>query len=308
MGTSGAYGGSKRRPWKKARGLVLDLSGSGGGTATSGGTLDPTSDSATDDESDEQEVSDVAAAIAEALSSEDPSTTGRPLEDDVFELGRLLPSRGVAPRSSGSTSSSSVNGGGVGGGMARGATSSAGRRGTGSSRTVTGSAARGGAVLAGGYALRARDAAALDDLGMDLAELEQLGPRMQCAHILDAVLGDGGHPDEYALREAAAEQLKTIVLADSPPTPADALRGFIGALVFKLGLVEVRSELNAGNVDVAGAARAESRLRRWIDRRVRQVQVPNVGRLPVRALIGASARLSQEALRVLRAGLGGSST
>lgn len=115
------------------------------------------------------------------------------------------------------------------------------------------------------------------------------------------MLGDGGHPDEAALRAAAAEQLKAIIMQEQPPSEADALRGFIAAFVFQLGLVELRSELATGEMDAATAARKEDRLRRYIQRRVPQLEIPTTGRLPIADLSRHAARLASETISILRA-------
>ena len=290
MGTSGAYGGSERQKWKRARQLIQELV-----SQTNGGQegTDPGDDNA---------VGSLAAALSDALLSDDPTLDGPPIEDGTLDIEELLPSRRPGVLSSPH--------GGLEGGVALegaafyGSTGFVGRRGSSSSRTVTRYAARGGAALAGGFALRARDASTLAELGLNLAELQQASPRTQCAQILDAVLGEGGHPDEHALRLAAAEQLKVIILAEEPPSPAEAIRGFIASFVFQLGLVELRSALRLGSIAVDAAARVESRLRRWVERRVRQIQLSEVGRLVVREFMGAAARLSQEAMRLLKTTLG----
>ena len=290
MGTSGVYGGSERQQWKSARQLLQGLLDQTDGGPVGGGSEDG------------NVINGLAAALCDALISDDPSLDGPPIEDDILDVAGFLPSRRAGALSA---PHSGLGSGGVpAGGVFHGSTGAVGRRGSGSSRTVTRSAARGGAVLAGGYALRARDASTLAELGLDLAKLEQASPRMQCAQILDAVLGDGGHPDEHALRVAAAEQLKAIILADEPPSPTEAIRGFIASFVFQLGLVELRSALRLSSIAVEAAVRIESRLHRWIERRVKQVQIPDVDRLVVRDFMGAAARLSQEAMRLLKTTLG----
>jgi hypothetical protein len=163
-------------------------------------------------------------------------------------------------------------------------------------------AARGGTAIGGAYALLQGDAAALADLGLDLNELRNLSPRMQCARILDAVLGDGGHPDDAALRRAAAEELKAIILSGQPPSEIDALRGFVTHFVFQLCLVEIQRDITSGAMDSTQAARMEKRLLGYIDARVRLLDFPHQGRLPIARFKEAAAKLTQDAIRILRAG------
>jgi hypothetical protein len=123
----------------------------------------------------------------------------------------------------------------------------------------------------------------------------------ECAAILDAVLGEAGHPDETALRTAAAEQLKTIIISATPPTEGDALRGFIAAFVFQMCLVELRADLAKGMIDAATATHKEGRLRRYLDKRVAGLAIPTTGSMKI-ADFGAHAdRLVREAIALLRA-------
>lgn len=283
MGTSGAYGGSGTQDWRTVRTLFDQLSADDdGGEGVDGATTDDTSIRPGED------LADLTAAIATALRNEDDGLR-RPA--GPTPLATLMPRRGQA---------GSGGGGGAGGGV-RSEGRPQGRSGGGSTRSVGRAAARGGVALGGGFALRRGDREGLAELGLDLDELRKLGPRSQCARILEAVLGETGHPDEGALRAAAAEQLKAIVTLDVAPSQADALRGFIAAFVFQLALVELRSQLAQGDVDVAVAAKKEGRMRRYIERRVAHLNVPDAGSLKI-AEFGAHAdRLAIEIVEILRA-------
>lgn len=290
MGTSDAYGGSSAGRWQTARDGFADL---GADTvaapaeqqdgdrpsAPPGDAVPPPLDDA---------AAEAAAAVAAALLGDDQDAR-RP--SITFPVSTLLPRRGGRGRS---------RGGGAGDGAGR--SSSGGRAGTGSRRGVVRGAARGGAALGGAYALRAGDAAGLRDLGLDLDELAALPPRTQCARILDAVLGDAGHPDDFALRRATAEHLKNILLAATPPPPEDTIRGFLAEWIFQLGLVELRAQAAAGRLIPQQAARAERRLRDWLIRRIRGVRLPRFGRLSVQAFSEIAARVTAETLRLVRAG------
>jgi hypothetical protein len=163
-------------------------------------------------------------------------------------------------------------------------------------------AARGGAAIGGAYALRAGDAAGLQELGLSLSELSALPPRTQCARIVDAVLGDAGHPDDYALKRATVEHLKAVLLAEVPPSPEDSVRSFVAEWIFQLSLVELRAERATRNMTARQTARAEQRLKDWLSRRVRTISVPQTGRMAVQAFANITARITAEALRLIRAG------
>lgn len=284
MGHSGAYGGSTRQNWTSAHEQLGDLPPSPGADGS--------------DDAADPAVAELWSTIAEALVDDDPSLAGPPLAEDTYPLADLLARRPVAGRPSGGGDS-----GGRRGGTVSGETGSTGRRGSGSSRTVRQGAARGGAALGAAYALRQGDAGALAAVGLDLDELRTLSPTRQCIRILDAVLGEGGHPDDYALRRAVATAIKEALQSDQPPDEVDALRGLVANFVLQIALVELESELASGQVAPSEAAHRESRMRRWIRSRVRLVQFPTSGRLPVTRFREAAARLSQEAIRILRAGL-----
>jgi hypothetical protein len=301
MGTSGAYGGSSAGRWRDARDRFADL----GGGPTSGppgegdsGRADrgqpsqapPSGGDASGPPADD--VAAAAAALAAALLGDDPDAR-RP--SVTFPLSALLPRRGSA-------GGGGAGGAGGSGGDGAGRSRTGGRAGTGSHRGVVRGAARGAAAIGGAYALRAGDTAGLRDLGLDLNELATLPPRTQCARILDAILGDAGHPDDYALRRATAEHLKSVLLAETPPAPEDTIRGFIGEWIFQLSLVELRAQAAAGRLVPQQAARAERRLRGWLSRRVRGVSLPRLGRLSVQRFADIAARVAAEALRLLRAG------
>ncbi len=281
MGTSGAYGGSGRQDWTNAGEALADLPADGppSGGGGSGDVTDPP-------------IEDFWQGVADALAGEDP-TLRRPLPTgDPFPLASLLPRR----------TSGGGGGGGAAGGFAHGESGASGRTGARSGRLVTRSAARGGAAIGGAFALRAGDAGVLTELGLDLNELRALSPRMQCARILEAVLGDGSHPDEAALQRAAAEQLKAILVSEEPPSEADAIRGFVARFVFELMLVELQADLTGGHIDTATATRKEGRVWRWLEAKVKSIALPGGGSVALGQLRSVAAKLTQEAIRILRAG------
>jgi len=283
MGTSGAYGGSGNQAWTTARELLDQLPV----TSADAGSSD--TDGSDGDESDA--LAALAGALADALAGDDSTLTV--VAPIATPLSSLLPRRSAGGGGGG-------GGAGGAGGTVRGEGGS-GRVGGGSRRSVTGSVARGGAAIGGAYALRAGDRAALAEIGLDLDALRAMGPRSQCAAILAAVLGEAGHPDETALRTAAAEQLKAIIVSGTPPSEADALRGFISAFVFQMCLVELRANLAKGVIDVATATHKEGRLRRYLDRRVAGLTIPTTGAMGIADFSAQADKLAREAIALLRA-------
>lgn len=290
MGTSGSYGGSSSSAWSQARqrlaavdpnpaeqtpaaagepGLEPEPGDAGGGAA---GAAD-------------NDAAVAAAAIASALMRDEPAL--RAPRPPSYSMPDLLPRQR-----------------GGGGGRRQGVTRAAGRMGTHSRRRTTRNIQRGAAAIAAGYALRNRDRDGLHDLGLDLEELEGLGPRQQCDRILRAVLGDEGHPDEHALRRAALEQVKTMIMNSEPPSVQDVIKDFIANFVMEQGLVELRAQRSAG-LDPAEVAAKEGRVRRWIRARVRHIRVPGVGRMSVRQIIDTAASIAQAAMRLIVAGARG---
>lgn len=292
MGTSGAYGGSNNQPWRDVHDAFGGMPPGPGAGGPGDGDGDGGDGDGDGDEGDS--AAGLANAIANALGSDDAGVSA-PAPASPHALGSLI-ARG-----------SGGGGGGGGGGVARsgglrGESGGTGRSGTGSGRSIARNAARGGAAIGGAYALRAGDATALAGLGLDLDHLRTLSPRAQCARILDAVLGEGGHPDEAALRAAAVEQMKAVLSDPAAPPPAegDALRTFIASYVFQLALVELRSGLERKDIDVPEAARREGQLLRYLKKRVEQLRVPARGRLPIQQFAQHADRLVREMLNMLR--------
>ncbi|GHF01324.1 hypothetical protein E5082_10490 [Streptomyces griseoluteus] len=275
MGTSGSYGGSGSAEWSAAHDAFDALPGIGTGPAD---TLDLPDG--------QQFLDDVVQALATALSKDDADhgtvpAGGYPLS------GLIAPARG--------------SGGGGGGGGAGGA-AGPGRIGGGSQRQVLKGSSRGAAALAGAYALRNGDAAQLRELGLDFLELSSLPRRTQISRILQAVLGDAGHPDEAALRRATVKHVKEVLLAAEPPTPEDSLRGLVAEWIYELGLVELQSQKASDNLTPEEAVRKQGWLRSWLQRRVRHISVPDTRRMTVKEFTATAARVTREALRILRAG------
>jgi hypothetical protein len=261
MGTSGSYGGSDSANWQNAR---QGFEGLGGGDGAGDGAGSDTPLPPPDGQGPDPEAAAaaVAAAIAAALLAEDPQAR-QPTSS--VPLSTLL-SRGRG------------GGGGSGGGATTGRSGAHGRAGGGSRRQVVSGARRGGAALGGAYALRNGDAAGLRELGLDLGELSQLSPRVQLAKIIDATIGEAGHPDDYALKRATIEHLKTVLLADTPPPPEVSIRNFVAEWIFQQSLVELQAARATRGRTQQQVDRAERQLRDWLKRRVQRIEVSTQGR------------------------------
>jgi hypothetical protein len=275
MGTSGSYGGSGQPGWDAARQAFDALVNAGDDGETDGDPADDASAAA-------------AAALLDALGREDPEIVR--VTPRVYPLGDLLPTR---------TGAGAGRGGGGGGGAPSGTGSSrgGGRAGEGSRRRVGRSAQRGAAAIAGAYALRDRDTATLAELGLDLADLETKSPVRQCLTILDVVIGDGNHPDDHALRQAASAQLKEILAAADPPTAIDSIRNFIANFVIELGVVELQARHRAG-MTAEAIRETERRMRRYVLARVRGIADPGP-RLAVSDFQASAMRILKDAQRVV---------
>ena len=279
MGTSGSYGGSTKKVWKDARQQVLDLAPGGGGS-DGGGSEQPPSAAPLDD---------LWQAIANALDSDDPLLHAPSLEAPTISLPTLMPWLGKPSA-----------GGGGGGAVHAGG----GRQGSGSRRQVVRGAARGGAALGAAYAVRRGDATYLAELGLDLTRLQGLSPLRQCAEILEAVLGEGSHPDELALRRASLEALKEVLTAVDPPNEVIAVRTFVVHYVFEISLVELQRQVNEGALAPQDVAKREQMIRTYLDKRVQTLPLPT-GVLQPSELRTRAAALTKEVIRLLRAGTEG---
>jgi hypothetical protein len=271
MGTSGSYGGSGSASW----GAAHDAFDAVPSTVGAGGGGEPPADQ-------QQILDSVLKALADALQHEDVDQ-GRPPAGG-YPLASLLPRLG--------------RGGGGGGGPS---STGPGRMGGGSRRQVIKGAARGAAAVAGAYALRNGEAGQLHELGLDLTELAALQPRAQIARILQVILGDTAHPDDTALRRATAKHVKAVILAPEPPSPEDSIRGLVAAWIYELALVELGSQQAKTPLVPQEMVRKQEWLRSWLTRRVRDIEVPNARRMTVQQFSTAAAKVTGEALRMLRA-------
>ena len=268
MGTSSSYGGSGRSAWNRARSRFDDLI-DGGDEALPG----------------------VAQGIADALADEDPELTGPEPDEPAPEPPARPPVAGDDGASTGAAP-----------GILMVETRSAGRSGGGSRRRVVRAARRGALAIGAAYWIRAGDRESLAEVGLDLEELAGLAPRAQRQVLLDAILGEAGHPDDVALRQAADEFLKSI-LGDTPPEPLETLRRFVASLIFKMGLVEVRQQLKDHDIDASKAVEIERSLNKWIEARLAREDFGSTGRLvKPRDFQVVAMKLVRTAISIIRAG------
>ena len=290
MGTNQAFGGSGSAEWQRVReewaGLGSGGPGSGAGKDGAGEAEGPPgedSSAKSPGPASEDAYSALIAAIAQALIGEDKDAR-RPAVPAV-PLSALLPRRG---RGAGGDGGSSGAGGG--------GSSSGGRR-------VTAQAARGGSAIGAAVAYRDRDAGALASYGLTLEELDALSPRMRCARILDVAIGQAGHPDEQAMREASVAQVKALVSGAAVAagvSPLESVRDFIGELTVRLGLIELRDQYLAQMMTAAESRTREKGLRQWVRARVARLDLTRYGRVSTTDLHQVARQMSADVLRLLR--------
>lgn len=281
MGTNQAFGGSGSADWKRVREEWAGL-GSGGGAGGDPGEGPP---EGPPDQPDEKAYDALLAAIAQALIGEDKDAR-RPAVPSV-PLPAVLPRRG--------------RGGGTGDGA-----SGAGIGSSGSStggRRVTAQAARGGSAIGAAAAYRDRDAVALAAYGLTLEELDALSPRMRCARILDVAIGQAGHPDEQAMREASVAQVKALVSGTADAvgiSPLESVRNFIAELTVRLGLIELRDQYLAQAATAAETLVREKGMRQWISAKVARLDLAKYGRVSTTEIHQVARQMSADVLRLLR--------
>lgn len=289
MGTNASYGGSTGKDWTAVRQQWTGL----------GGADLPASDGKPQDDTAPGDV----PVPPDFQPSPGLEALGQALAD---ALGRGLPRNpnsdvpltSLLPRRRGG------DGGGGGGGAGAAGGGSSGNAGRGSGRTrqqIPQQAARGGAAIGAAIAYRDRDAAALGDYGVTLAELDAMGPRQRNNAILDLVLGDAGHPDEAAVRAAALEQVKVLTSGQATDrTAAEAVRAFIGQLVVQVGLVELKDQILAKTTSRSEAKRRETSLRQWVASKVRTLDLAKYGSVTSRDCHKVASRMASDALKLMR--------
>lgn len=291
MGTCGAYGGSDSSAWKRVRDEWGGLGGAAGGDgadeSSTGGASDPSTDSEAGTNDGTPAYDALTSAIAAALLGEDTDARRRTVPP--VSLRSVLARPGGGRRGEGS-------GGGGGGVGPRGGGSAGGRR-------ITSQAGRGGAAIGAAAAYRDRDASALAEYGLTLDELDALTPRMRCARILDVAIGQAGHPDEQAMREASLAQIKALVSGNveaAALSPLEAVRDFIAELSIRLGLIELRDQILTRATSVEQSRQREKGLRQWVKAKVAGLDLARYGQVSTGQLHQLARQMSADVLRLLR--------
>jgi hypothetical protein len=131
----------------------------------------------------------------------------------------------------------------------------------------------GGTIAAAGLAVRSRDEATLQQLGLSLEALDGLDAFEQARRILDAVAGSVGAIQEDELQHAAGVAI--LSLLDDGATPDDAVRAFIADYVFEVSITEVGDELRDGSRNGFTTVDQEDRLRDLLETCVNQLDLPD---------------------------------
>ncbi len=283
MGTNDAYGGSNSSAWNDFRRAWADTDAPPAGSGTDALPADGIPhEPPTPPDVPPPGLDALGAALGAALLGGIPNTS-------VPTLASLLPRRHGHHAS-----------GGAGGGGATGTPGTPGRAGGRSGRHLQQQAARGGAAIGAATAYRQRDAAGLLRYGITLEELDALTPRMRCARLLDLVLGEAGHPDEAAVRKAAAQQVKKILSSDeSPPSAVESVRDLIGEMTLQIGLVELRDQILANQTTGQDATRKERGLRQWIAAKIRALDLAKYGTVTPSDCHRAAHMMIRDALRLI---------
>jgi len=168
---------------------------------------------------------------------------------------------------------------------------------------VPSQAARGGSAIGAAAAYRDRDADALAGYGLTLDELDALSPRMRCARILEVAIGQAGHPDEQAMRDASVAQVKALV-SGAPEaaniSPLESIRDFISELTVRLGLIELRDQYLAKEMTAAESRAREKGLRQWVKAKVARLDLGRYGDVSANQLHQVARQMSVDVLRLLQ--------
>jgi hypothetical protein len=231
MGTSGSYGGSGKTNWKKARDAVRATIGGGNGSGDGDPPVPPPAD--------QPDVFDLLNWIGEGLRSDD-SELRRPGELPRVPLSQILAVAGLP---------------------------FLGRvvSGNGTDRPVIPGARRTGAALGGGIAIKSGNQAALAELGLDLAELRDLPPRIQTQRIIDQVFGASADENEQAFKEAAIIIL--LRLLENPEAITDyqaVIRDAVITAVYQRALIEIQDQLIEGAITESEVKERERQIRELI--------------------------------------------
>lgn len=259
MGTSGAFGGSGSAAWSEVHDLFDAIQVPTG----SSGATEPSAES-------------FWTAVLPALTAGDPTFKApRP----SIPLSDLLPSR--------------VRVGGSGGVASKAGPSPA----KGRSRRASQQIGRGSAAIAAGLAFARGDNAGLREFGLTLKDLSGLSVRQRCQKIMDTVLGQPGHPDDEALRNAVQPTV-IAAITGSISDPVELMRELLANYVMETVLVELSSQHASGLTSVAETERREQTATQWIRAKVETIKLDLSSNSP-QDLVDLGLRMTQSLLKIL---------
>ncbi len=266
MGTSSSYGGSGGGDWSSLVDALDNWLGELPGSQGPDQNEEPAQPQPLSTPSpDPREVSPVVLSVL------------RPLAKALLTGGR---GSTAPPRAGGGSAALGGRGGG-------------GRSPSGSGRSRARVGRVGGRLAVGIASLRAGEATALDDLGLDLTELRGLDPYRQAQRILQAATEEDVSTtlEEEELATAANHVAIWGLTAEEAPPVEDILRRFIAEYVYEVFLTEGGITLRSTRSSRASATLVEQQVRQTIEALTRGVHVGPLGM--------ASAELAEAAERVL---------
>jgi hypothetical protein len=176
-----------------------------------------------------------------------------------LDPARLLPSLGLFRPSGGHADGPGGGGAGGGGG--------GGRVGGGAQRTIAQSSRTAGRAAAAAYAYRTGNVQALQELGLDYAQLQAAaGDPLAWTHrIVDAACGplSDGTIEDQERRFVASEVAQWVLeagTADTPPSPEEVVRETLALIIFEAVVGETAAAMNDGSRPAWATADGERQL------------------------------------------------
>ena len=257
MGSSGSYAGSGGRDWSRFRRDVDDWLNSLPEPEEESPSKDQ---SVTKDDEKSPPADDKDSSPDEKTEEQDPATT------------QLLNSFRRALRSG---SRGTADGPSSGGGPSR--TRRRSRSPSGAGRSIARASTVGGTVLLGVSAIRSRNAAALQSIGLDLAELESLNPYQQAQQLFQVAVGADSVTtlEDNELQLAANRTAIWALKSEQEHGVRSLIRRFVVEYVNQVFLTESGTTLRSGERDGVEAVNMEDRVRNTIEALVRNTPMEN---------------------------------
>lgn len=234
MGTSGAYGGSAGSG--RVRQQTQNWLDSGGGGGADAGAPPP------------QPPADPPPSPPSRPSAAPPSVSPA-LVGVIATLARTLATGGAVLGGSGRGGTGGGGSGGEGGGRG------------GAGRSQARASTAGGRALGGAWGTRAGNAAALAELGLDLADLQGLSKYQQAQRILDAAMGPRGDVLDSEMRQANASTVMWALTEPVEPTPAEMATRWVIEYVWEAWVTEAGPKLQERCPTADERIRAEQEMR-----------------------------------------------